>query len=90
MPANLENSAVATGQGQVSFHSNPKEGKKKKKKGNAKDCSSYHTIMLISHSSKGIFIIFQASRWTESFQMYKVGLEKVEELKSKLPTFTGS
>ena len=25
--------AVATGQGQVSFHSNPKEGKKKKKEG---------------------------------------------------------
>jgi hypothetical protein len=25
MPANLENSAVATGLGKVSFHSNPKE-----------------------------------------------------------------
>ena len=25
MPANLENSAVAMGQGKVSFHSNPKE-----------------------------------------------------------------
>ena len=25
MPANLENSAVATGPGKVSFHSNPKE-----------------------------------------------------------------
>ena len=26
MPANLENSAVATGLEKVSFHSNPKEG----------------------------------------------------------------
>ena len=26
VPANLENSAVATGLGKVSFHSNPKEG----------------------------------------------------------------
>ena len=45
MPANLENSAVATGLEKVSFHSNPK-------KGNAKECSNYHTIPLISHASK--------------------------------------
>ena len=43
MPANLENSAVATGLEKVSFHSNPK-------KGNAKECSDYHTIALISHA----------------------------------------
>ena len=30
MPANLENSAVATGLEKVSFHSNPKERQKKK------------------------------------------------------------
>ena len=45
MPANLENSAVATELEKVSFHSNPK-------KGNAKECSNYHTIALISHASK--------------------------------------
>ena len=45
MPANLENSAVATGLEKVSFHSNPK-------KGNVKECSNYHTIALISHASK--------------------------------------
>ena len=45
MPANLESSAVATGLEKVSFHSNPK-------KGNAKECSNYHTIALISHTSK--------------------------------------
>ena len=45
MPANLENSAVATGLEKVSFHSNPK-------KGNAKECSNYRTIALISHANK--------------------------------------
>ena len=45
MPANLENSAVATELEKASFHTNPK-------KGNAKECSNYHTIALISHTSK--------------------------------------
>ena len=45
MPANLENSAVATELEKVSFHSNPK-------KGNAKEYSNYCTIALISHTSK--------------------------------------
>ena len=30
------------------------------KKGNAKECSNYHTIALISHSNKVMFKIFQA------------------------------
>ena len=53
MPANLENSAVATGLEKVSFHSNPK-------KGNAKESSNYHTIALISHASKVMLKILQA------------------------------
>ena len=52
MPAYLENSAVVTGLGKVSFHSNPKEG-------NAKECSNYCTIALISHASKVMFKILQ-------------------------------
>ena len=52
MPANLENSAVATGLGKVSFHSNPK--------GNAKECSNYRTIALISIVSKIMLKILQA------------------------------
>ena len=48
MPANLENSAVATGLEKVSFHSNPKE------------CSDYHTIGFISHTSKAMLKIPQA------------------------------
>ena len=53
MPAHLENSAVAIGLEKVSFHSNPKEG-------NAKECSNYHTIALISHASKVMLKILQA------------------------------
>ena len=52
MPANLENSAVTTGWKKVYFHSNPK-------KGNAKECSNYYTIALISHTSKVMLKILQ-------------------------------
>ena len=52
-PANLENSAVATGLEKVSFHSKPK-------KDNAKECSNYRTIALISHASKVMLKILQA------------------------------
>ena len=52
MPANLENSAVAVGLEKVSFHSIPK-------KGNAKECSNYHIIALITHASKVMFKILQ-------------------------------
>ena len=31
-----------------------------------------------------------SSMWTENFQMYKLGLEKVEEPEIKLPKFVGS
>ena len=52
MPANLENSALATGLEKV-FVPIPK-------KDNAKECSNYYTIALISHASKVILIILQA------------------------------
>ena len=53
MPATLENSAVATGLENVNFIAIPK-------KGNAKECSNYCTIALISHTSKVMFKILQA------------------------------
>ena len=53
MPANLENSTVATGLEKVNFHSNPK-------KDNAKECPNYRTVALISHASKVMFKILQA------------------------------
>ena len=52
MPANLENSAVATGLKKVSFHSNPKE----------RECQRMFklcTIALISHASKVMLEILQ-------------------------------
>ena len=53
MPANLENSAVATGLEKLLFISTPK-------KGNAKECSNYCTIALILHASKVMLKILQA------------------------------
>ena len=53
IPANLENSAVATGLGKVSFHSNPK-------KRQCRECSNCSTIALISHASKVMLKILQA------------------------------
>ena len=55
MSANVENSAVATGLEKVSFFIPIP------KKGNAKECSNYHTIALISHASKVMLKILQAS-----------------------------
>ena len=53
MPANLQNSAVATGLEKSVFIPIPK-------KGNAKECSNYHTIALILHTSKVMLKILQA------------------------------
>ena len=58
MPANLENSAVATGLKRSVFIPIPK-------KGNAKECSNYCTTALISHTSKVMLKILQAR-----FQQY--------------------
>ena len=70
MPANLENSVVATGLVKVSFHSNPKE------------CSNYCTISLISQASKVMLKILQArlqQYMNHEFQMFKLDLQKAEE-----------
>ena len=53
MPANLENSAVAQDWKRSVSIPIPK-------KGNAKECSNYHTIALISHASKVMLRIPQA------------------------------
>ena len=53
MPANLENSAVAQDWRRSVFIPIPK-------KGNAKECSNYRTIALISHASKVMLKILQA------------------------------
>ena len=60
MPAHLENSAVATGLEKVIFIPISK-------KGNAKECSNYDTIALISHASKVMLKILQGR-----LQQYKM------------------
>ena len=62
------------------------------KKSNAKECSNYHTIALISHTSKVMLKILQgfSNMWTVNFQMFKLVLEKAEEPEIKLQTSTGS
>ena len=81
MPANLENSAVATGLENVSFHSNPKE----------RQCSNYRTIALISHASKAMLKILQARlQQYMNFLMFKLVLEKAEKPEIKLPASAGS
>ena len=86
MTANLENSAVATGLEKVSFHSNPK-------KGNDKECSNYHTIAFISHTSKIMLKILQARLQpciTVNFHMFKLNLEMAVKPEIKLSTSVGS
>ena len=63
------------------------------KKGNAKECSNYHTVVLISHASKVMLKILQAS-----LQQYvnhelpdvQVGFRKDRGSEIKLPTSVGS
>ena len=63
------------------------------KKGNAKGCSNYRTIVLISHASKVMLKILQAR-----LQQYvnlelpdvQAGFKKAEEPEIKLPTSAGS
>ena len=86
MPANLEDSPVTTGLEKVVFIPIPK-------KGNAKECSDYHTIALISYASKVMLKILQARLQqyiNHDFQMFKLDLENEEEPEIKLTTSVGS
>ena len=63
------------------------------KKGNAKECSNYHTIALISHTSKVMLKILQARLQqyvNRELQMFKLVSEKAEEPEIKLPISAGS
>ena len=63
------------------------------KKGNAKECSNYRTIALISHAIKMMLKILQA-RLQQHVNLelpdVQVVLEKAEEPEIKLPTSVGS
>ena len=63
------------------------------KKGHAKECSNYHTIALISHSSKVMLKILQArlqQYMNHELTDVQAGLEKAQEQEFKLPTLSGS
>ena len=63
------------------------------KKGNAKECSNYRTIVLISHASKVMLKIHQARpQQYVNWELPDVhaGFKKSEEQEIKLPTFVGS
>ena len=86
MPAKLENLAWPQDRKWSVFIPIPK-------KGNAKECSDYHTIAFISQASKVILKILQAR--LQQYVNYelpdvKLVLEKAEEPEIKLPTSMGS
>ena len=63
------------------------------KKSNVKECSNYHTIALISHSSKVMLKILQAKLHQYmncELPDVQAALEKAEEPEISLPTSTGS
>ena len=86
MPANLENSAVATGLEKVSFHSNPKERQCQRMLKSSHNCTHFT-------ASKIMLIILQAR-----LQQYvnhelpdvQAGFGKAKKPEIKLPTFSGS
>ena len=80
MPANLENSVVATGLEKVCFHSNPKERPK-----NAQTTAQLHSSHMLEFYKIGF-----SSTSMENFQIFKLDLEKAEEPEIKLPTSVGS
>ena len=62
-------------------------------KGNAKECSNYHMIALISHSSKVLLKILQARLLqyiNNEISDVQAGFRKAEEPEIKLPTSAGS
>ena len=86
MPADLENSAVATGLEKVSFIPIPK-------KSNAKECSNYDRISLISHTGKVMLRILQArlqQYMNHELPDVQVDLEKAKEPEIRFPTSAGS
>ena len=86
MPANLENSAVATRLKESVFISISK-------KGNAKEYSNYCTIALISHASKLMLKTLQARLQqclNRELPDVQAGFKKGRETEIKMPTSAGS
>ena len=84
MPANLENSAVATGLEKVSFHSNPKERQCQRMLKLPHNCTHLTRVMLKILQAR---LQQYVNRELPDAQAV---LEKAEEPEIKLPTSTGS
>ena len=86
MPANLENTAVE------------KDWKRSVfipilKKGNAKGCSNYHTVALISHNSEVMLKILQVrlqQYMSQELPDIQAGFRKGRGTKDKIATSVGS
>ena len=86
MLANLEKSTVATGRKRSVFIPIPK-------KGNAKECSNYHTIVLISHVSKVMLKILQArlqEYMNHELADIQAGFRKGRGTRDQMPITAGS
>ena len=86
MPANLENTAMATGCKRSVFIPIPKNG-------SAKECSNYCTTALISQASKVILKILKAKLqqyMNRELSDVQAGFRKGRGTEIKLPTYVGS
>ena len=87
MPANLENSAVATVLKNVNFHSNPKERQCQRMFKLLHNCTQSH--MQVKYCSK--FSQVRLQRYVNcELPDVQAGFEKEEEPEIKLPTSAGS
>ena len=86
MPANLENSAEPQDWKRSIFIPIPK-------KGNAKECSNYHTIAFISHASKVMLKIIQTRLQqyvNQDFPEAQAGFRKGRGIRDQIANFIGS
>ena len=86
MPANLRNSAVATGLEKSIFIPNPKKGNAK----NVQTTAQLHSPHTLAKQCSKFSKLGFNSTWTMNFQMFKLDLEKAEEPEIKLPTSIAS
>ena len=90
MPANLENSAVATGLEKVRFHSNPKERQCQRMLKLPYNCTH---LTLISHASKVMLKILQArlqQYMNRELPDVQAGFRKGRGTRDQMPTSAGS
>ena len=88
MPANLENSAVATGLEKVSYHSFPFQSQRKAMPKNAQTTTLLHSSHTLAKECSKFSRLQQHVNW--ELPDVQGDLEKAEEQEIKLPTSAGS